>query len=324
MIKNECEIIKDLMPNYIEDVISKETKEFVENHIRKCSNCKKILDELQKEKMKENSKDNLNEFSEINYLKKYNTKVNIFKFVAIFLIIAIISMWGYIFYRNYCNKKNYEYAYNHYENVHNIVATARENVEKFKENENFLFTTYVNSPYGVDAKLFYYKDGKYKQEWVMKDENKIIWTEYGIMTENGYDRIQLFKGNNYNAGHVNFSSDKKQNDKSNFVSVNCLGTFYKMEIMDSLSLEVRDDTFESKECYVVRNKLNNKEYDEIWIEKKNMIPIRFYDQRESATPNDFRFEWSIGNVTNEDVTIKDKSRKTDNKLYNDILDKLLS
>ena len=29
MIKNECEIVKDLMPNYIEDVISKETKELV-------------------------------------------------------------------------------------------------------------------------------------------------------------------------------------------------------------------------------------------------------------------------------------------------------
>ncbi len=316
MIKNECEIIKDLMPNYIEDVISKETKEFVENHIQKCSNCKKILDELQKEKVNENNKNNLKEFSEINYLKKYNTRINIFKFIAIILIIAITSMWGYILYRNYCNKKNYEYAYNHYEYVHNIVATAYENVEKFKENENLSFIKYI----GVDSQSFYYKDGKFKQEWVTKDENKIIWTKYGIMVEDGYDMIQFHGENNYAAGHFNFSNDKKPKDKSEFVNVNCLETFYRMEIMNSLSLEVRDDTFENKECYVVRNKLNDKEYDEIWIEKKDMIPIRFTDE----FGRQIRYEWSTGNVTDEDVTIKDKSRKTDNKLYNDILDRLLS
>ena len=30
MIKNECEIVKDLVPSYIENLVSEGTKEFVE------------------------------------------------------------------------------------------------------------------------------------------------------------------------------------------------------------------------------------------------------------------------------------------------------
>lgn len=43
MIKNECEIVRDLLPNYIENQIADGTKEFVEKHIKSCKECKEIL-----------------------------------------------------------------------------------------------------------------------------------------------------------------------------------------------------------------------------------------------------------------------------------------
>ncbi len=39
-MKNECSIIKDLLPLYVEGMVSKDTKEFIENHINECKLCK--------------------------------------------------------------------------------------------------------------------------------------------------------------------------------------------------------------------------------------------------------------------------------------------
>ena len=36
MIKNECDIVKDLLPNYIEGILSDNSKEFVDKHIKTC------------------------------------------------------------------------------------------------------------------------------------------------------------------------------------------------------------------------------------------------------------------------------------------------
>jgi len=45
---NDCGIIKDLLPLYIEGIAGKESKEFIENHIENCEECKKLLSEIQK------------------------------------------------------------------------------------------------------------------------------------------------------------------------------------------------------------------------------------------------------------------------------------
>ncbi len=42
-MKKECEIVKDLFPNYIENQISDVSKEFVEEHIKACKGCSDIL-----------------------------------------------------------------------------------------------------------------------------------------------------------------------------------------------------------------------------------------------------------------------------------------
>lgn len=42
-----CEIIKDLLPLYIDSCCSNQSKEAVKTHLDKCSNCKKMLDSMQ-------------------------------------------------------------------------------------------------------------------------------------------------------------------------------------------------------------------------------------------------------------------------------------
>lgn len=48
MMKNECEIVKDLFPSYIENQVSNQTREFVDEHIKGCKDCNKILSSLKR------------------------------------------------------------------------------------------------------------------------------------------------------------------------------------------------------------------------------------------------------------------------------------
>ena len=44
----DCEVIKDLLPSYVENLSSNQTKEIIHNHVENCENCKQILEMLQK------------------------------------------------------------------------------------------------------------------------------------------------------------------------------------------------------------------------------------------------------------------------------------
>mgnify|MGYP004573527621 CR=1 FL=1 len=48
MSKLKCSIVEDLMPLYIEDLLSEETKKEIELHLDECENCKEVYDELKK------------------------------------------------------------------------------------------------------------------------------------------------------------------------------------------------------------------------------------------------------------------------------------
>lgn len=50
IMKKECEIVRDLFPNYVEKQISDVTKEFVEKHVKECKPCAYILESLARRK----------------------------------------------------------------------------------------------------------------------------------------------------------------------------------------------------------------------------------------------------------------------------------
>lgn len=48
-MKYECDVVKDLMPLYIDDVLSDNSKIFVKDHIDSCEACKKYYEKLSSE-----------------------------------------------------------------------------------------------------------------------------------------------------------------------------------------------------------------------------------------------------------------------------------
>ena len=83
----ECKIVKDLLPNYLEDLTDSITNDFIEKHIENCNDCEQTLKdmkgEIQLNKIQNNKK--------INALKKAK-KIYILKFILILILIVGIAI----------------------------------------------------------------------------------------------------------------------------------------------------------------------------------------------------------------------------------------
>ena len=323
MKRNECEIIKDLIPNYMEKAVSNSTKEFIENHIKTCNDCKKIIEELKKEELKQKENENLEEQFEINYLKKYNKKIMILKIIAVFIVFIIILLLGVIFYRYYSYKK-------HYEDIHNILNITYEKTLNLKEEKNNFSITFN---YGLNKEEFYYKNGKYKDINRIYDEygNDIGWTEYGIESLFNIKGIQINKHYKENgtieesiSTIISINANKETSHTNAINKSLLLNKFYNIGIVESYNyLQLREDYIRGQECYVIRNKINDTFYEELWIDKKENYIVQEID-----TFKGINYIWTIGKVNDEDIKMQDIKEEyfnseNANKQYEEILDLLL-
>ena len=85
----ECKIVQDLLPNYVENLTSEETNSFIEDHLKICTICKSVLDEMQKDYVVDKKSD----IQEIDYIKKFSKKMKILKvIIAIFIFILLVCI----------------------------------------------------------------------------------------------------------------------------------------------------------------------------------------------------------------------------------------
>ncbi|MFG6319378.1 MAG: zf-HC2 domain-containing protein, partial [Clostridia bacterium] len=49
MKMKECKIVQDILPNYIEQLTSEETNQYVEEHLNSCEECKNIYENMKSE-----------------------------------------------------------------------------------------------------------------------------------------------------------------------------------------------------------------------------------------------------------------------------------
>lgn len=83
-----CEIIKDLIPLYIDRCCSEESANEVEKHLKECENCKSIFDMMNSENLKEK-----NESFEIKKLSKINErKASVLQSVLLFISFIVIAV----------------------------------------------------------------------------------------------------------------------------------------------------------------------------------------------------------------------------------------
>ena len=88
MSKLKCSIVEDLMPLYIEDLLSEETKKEIELHLDECEDCKEVYDELKEDEYEELKTDTLDSIK--NYLNKIKYILIIFS-MAVSVGISILG-----------------------------------------------------------------------------------------------------------------------------------------------------------------------------------------------------------------------------------------
>ena len=49
MSKVSCDVVKDLIPLYIDDICSQESKQIVEEHIKECDSCKALYESMKED-----------------------------------------------------------------------------------------------------------------------------------------------------------------------------------------------------------------------------------------------------------------------------------
>ena len=96
-MKNECDIVGELLFSYNDDVLSNTSKELVEEHLKKCEKCKKVLEEIRKEN---DEKSQIKEVDFFKSIKKNINKKNII-ILVVFIILMILVLFNIQVYNNY-------------------------------------------------------------------------------------------------------------------------------------------------------------------------------------------------------------------------------
>ena len=95
-MKITCNIIEDLLPLYIDDMVSEDSRQLVEEHLKECAACRKMLDEMKKENqlrtVSGNAKRNSDCRTEIAPLKKIRRRIRRKRMISIILAAGITGI----------------------------------------------------------------------------------------------------------------------------------------------------------------------------------------------------------------------------------------
>lgn len=90
----KCEIIRDLLPNYIDHLTSDESNEEIENHFRSCDSCREFYEKMSMEDFPdtelEHEKREIESREELKLLKDFRKKRRSIIFSALGIVIAAI------------------------------------------------------------------------------------------------------------------------------------------------------------------------------------------------------------------------------------------
>lgn len=168
MNKKDCNIIMDLLPNFIENLTNDETNNYIKEHLNECTECKSIYENMRKELDMNNKKIDKRE---VKYFKKFNNKLKVLKSLLIIIVVLFLGNFGYKF---------------------AVVKNMQSKIQLYKEIGNYKL---IKSSYKGDTIDFcniYHKDGKYLIKIKSINENR------------NYELISSSDGNSY----INSDGDK--------------------------------------------------------------------------------------------------------------------
>lgn len=280
MNKKICNIVLDLLPIYVEDDVTNDTKEFIEEHIKECSNCKNKLDIMKMDIVKEEDKLKNDTKIEVEKIKKVNKKLQMHKGILqvssiIISIIAIIFL-GCTIYKEF-NKTLYD----------NIQEIYDENMklDNYHLTQKNIYKNYFETGSFEISNDIYCKDSKFKiyENFKSMNADKTEKVRYGEIGSNKITEINI---------NDNIIKEIDINDKNSTDVVKDFSYVDNKYILDDIAyyaslddfknIDYKDmeiKIFEEKEWYVYR-KGSDINYNEYWIDKNNLTDIRLIESNE--------------------------------------------
>lgn len=307
--KKECEIIQDLLINYVDGVLNPESKKLVQEHLSKCEDCQTELNTIKKDINDTSNKDKI----ELDYLKKVRIKT---KIKSILIAVIILLLIAFIIFLNNFIK------------INSIMSRA----EKSLQSNNFYReTSQILSGNHTSITKEYYKDGKYKNVWEVYSDNGIETSIIEYTNVDSDERIYIYEKENkaiIEKGDIS----KILNSANNIKNVPFVTT--RKSLLDRIGTtfvySIHTDTYDyGKEYYVLNNKSEKNNAWEIWIDKETGLPIKQINRggEKSFFPgtnvvkeirdNIQEYKYDFDKITDEDVKVPDLSSYTlENKVMN--------
>lgn len=260
-MKNECKIVQDLLPNYLEKVTTEETNDFIENHISQCHDCKEIYNSMQETIEVKNSEIT----TEINYLKKFRIKLKFLRNVLLLIIFIFIIIIGrkIIILGSLCNKaKEFQIPDNYYSKSIVYDNKSTRILEKYHKDNIDLYTLNIisHSDSYDYIKYTYYNNSSEKLFIEESKDNIKVSSEEGMTI---YSDIRCLN-----------------NDIQDWLKYIFVSTIHKVNLKD-------------KECYLI--KIDNTE---MFIDASTGIRVKYIDNNLNLTSDDY---FEFGTVSDNDI-----------------------
>lgn len=252
MDKN-CKLVKDLLPSYIDNVTSKETKEFVEEHLKDCKDCKKHFDEMNSELDKEKVKD----IETVKEIKKYKRKIFTLKFLVVAAILIIVGIVAHnLGYKYYVVKNTIKANVNNNEYSNIRIEEYEESIEKYEDYQITYLANQTMKKVYKDKCLEYWAEDEH---YYIDNENKT----YYIVNEPIFnmDKYEF----NYNV-NIDINAIPEMKEIIDEEGENPLNILKFILITDDLVIQ--EEEFRSTKYYIIKDALENKR---IYVDKETFL-----------------------------------------------------
>ena len=281
-----CDVIHDLLPNYIENLTNENTNAFIDEHLKECDSCSQLLDKMKKDISVENNASTFKK--ESNFLKKYNKKMKGLKAIILLIVIIfllIIARKIFILYSLQNKVSKYENLDNFYTRVYYYNGDNISIHSAYRKGNNIKEIVQNISSDGTGYMTLYGKtDSNISNMYIETKNTKLA--ELGVA-----DRI-------YVDTPIGYSK---------------IDNFWYMFLI-ALSSNITTEKCNGIECYKIDSSLfvNQNEITRYkqtkYIDKETGLPVRLIDtenidlstDEEVGQIHDYKYEF--GRVTDEEFT----------------------
>ena len=284
-MENKCKIIQDLLPTYIENLTSEETTKFIEEHLKNCSECQTVYNNM-KESLEQETLENT---ETVKKIKKYKRRIRLIKtiFVLAILALPIVFVANTIFkfyvirsaYTRNTNYKNFEsFTVEYYE----------ESIERYAKHYTTYYKDDVMKKYYGDEPIEFY-DGE--NHYFFDNENMTYWVKKEKVNTNLNIDISILDG---------MENIVKDNGKISNLEILKFVLF-----QDDLEI-IANSAFREKPYYLVT--CNN---ERIYLDNDTFYAERLIEKENEETREEaYEYRITTGNVNYRQIQLPDLSKYT--------------